>query len=163
MRTFWHRYIFLLFGLIVLNGCAEDTKRKVETAAISFTKEGELSLYKANSDSLISQYNIEIAESDYETQTGLMYRDSMKENEAMLFVFSDLAYHSFYMKNTKIPLDILFIDENLKIVSLKENAQPFDETGISSEFPVQYVLEINAGQCKLHNISVGDRIIYTQL
>jgi hypothetical protein len=67
------------------------------------------------------------------------------------------------MKNTKIPLDLIFIDEELRIASYKENAQPLDESSLSSEVPVQYVLELNAGQRKQYALEVGDRIEYIRM
>jgi len=155
--------IFLILALVTHSGCKDDQKKVVKTEPITFTKEGELTIYKAQSDSLIVKYNIEIAESDYETQTGLMYRESMELDQGMFFIFPDVLFHSFYMKNTKIPLDLIFIDEELRIASYKENAQPLDETGLSSEVPVQYVLELNAGQCKQYSLAIGDRIAFIRM
>ncbi|WP_297705411.1 DUF192 domain-containing protein [uncultured Eudoraea sp.] len=155
--------ICLILALVTLSGCKNDQKTAVKTEPITFTKEGELTIYKAQSDSVIVKYNIEIAESDYETQTGLMYRESMELDQGMFFIFPDVLFHSFYMKNTKIPLDLIFIDEELRIASYKENAQPLDETGLSSEVPVQYVLELNAGQCKQYSLAVGDRIAFIRM
>jgi len=163
MRTLKFYSIFLILALLTLSGCKEEQKKVVKTEAITFTKEGELTIYKEQSDSVIVKYNIEIAESDYETQTGLMYRESMELDQGMFFIFPDVLYHSFYMKNTKIPLDLIFIDEELRIASYKENAQPMDETGLSSEVPVQYVLELNAGQRKQYSLEVGDRIAFIRM
>ena len=155
--------IWLVVALLTLSGCKDDEKKVVKTEPITFTKEGELTIFKEQSDSVIIKYNIEIAESDYETQTGLMYRESMEMDQGMFFIFPDVVFHSFYMKNTKIPLDLIFIDEELKIASYKENAQPMDETSLSSEVPVQYVLELNAGQRKQYALEVGDRIEYIRM
>ena len=143
----------------VLVSCKEKTSTSIATEKIEFTKEGELQIVKR--DSLLTQFDIEIAASDYEVQTGLMYRESMAENQGMLFIFPDVAMHSFYMKNTEFPLDLLFIDESLKVASITANAQPLDETGISSKVPIKYVLEINAGLTQKWNIQVGDSIAYT--
>ncbi|WP_297693213.1 DUF192 domain-containing protein [uncultured Eudoraea sp.] len=153
----------LITTAFLLGGCKETPKSAVKTEPITFTKEGELSIYKAQSDSLIVSYSIEIAETDYETQTGLMYRESMETDQGMFFIFPDVLYHSFYMKNTKIPLDLIFIDQELKIASYKENAQPMDETGLSSEVPVQYVLELNAGQREKYSLEIGDRIEFIRM
>jgi uncharacterized membrane protein (UPF0127 family) len=163
MKTLKFYSIFLILALLTLSGCKEEKKKAVKTEAITFTKEGELTIYKEQSDSVIVKYDIEIAESDYETQTGLMYRESMELDQGMFFIFPDVLYHSFYMKNTKIPLDLIFIDEELKIASYKENAQPMDETGLSSEVPVQYVLELNAGQRKQYSLEIGDRIAFIRM
>ena len=163
MKTLKFYGIFLVLAFITLCGCKEDQKKVVKTEPITFTKEGELTIYKEQSDSVIVKYNIEIAESDYETQTGLMHRESMELDQGMFFIFPDVLFHSFYMKNTKIPLDLIFIDEKLRIASYKENAQPMDETGLSSEVPVQYVLELNAGQRKEYSLEVGDRIAFIRM
>lgn len=155
--------LVLIAMAFLLGSCKETPKSAIKTEPITFTKEGELSIYKAQSDSLIVSYNIEIAESDYETQTGLMYREYMEPDQGMFFIFPDILYHSFYMKNTKIPLDLIFIDEELRIASYKENAQPLDETGMSSEVPVQYVLELNAGQRQKYALEIGDRIEFIRM
>ena len=140
--------------------CKED-KKTVKPVVITFKKEGELKIKKAKNDSIIKIMDIEIADDEYQTQTGLMYRDSMKENQGMLFVFPQADYHSFYMKNTRIPLDIIYIDSNKKIVSIQRNAKPFDETSLPSDAPAQYVLEINGGLADMWKLEVGDFIEYS--
>lgn len=134
----------------------------IKTEEVRFTKEGSLDIFKKESDSLLVQLGIEFAESEYETQTGLMYRKEMEDDQAMLFIFPEVAMHSFYMKNTAFPLDIIFIDENLKIASFQENAQPFNENGLSSKVPIKYVLEVKAGLSKAWGLEVGDRIEFTR-
>lgn len=150
---------FLILGMILL-GCKEEPK-KIETEPVTFVKEGELSIFRNEGDSLLVTFDIEIADTAYETQTGLMYRESMDDKQGMFFVFEDEAYHSFYMKNTRFPIDIIFIDKDLKIASFKKNAQPLDESGLSSEVPVQYVLEINAHLSDKYGLQLGDRVRYT--
>jgi uncharacterized membrane protein (UPF0127 family) len=76
----------------------------------------------------------------------------------MLFIFPDVSYRSFYMKNTKIPLDIIYIDEQKTIVSFQKNAKPFDETSLPSEAPAKYVLEIKGGLSDEWQLEVGDQI-----
>ncbi|MCR1024567.1 DUF192 domain-containing protein [Cellulophaga baltica] len=149
--------------LSFLSSCREEPKQAIETAAIAFKKEGELTIYKAKTDSIIASFDIEIAATDYETETGLMYRNTMKPTRGMLFVFPDVAMHSFYMKNTAIPLDIIYIDEHLKIASFQENAIPFNEEGLSSQVPIKYVLEINAGLAEKYLLEVKDSIVYKEL
>ena len=161
------RYLFqvvLLTALLISIGSCKEAppKQAIETPEISFEKEGELTIFQSASDSVLAKIDIEIAESDYETQTGLMYRSGMEDNQAMLFVFDYVGWHSFYMKNTEFALDILFIDEDLKVASFTDNAQPLDESGISSEAPVQYVLEVNAGLREKWGVAVGDSISYTR-
>lgn len=150
----------ILALLIFALACKGEPTTLVKTEPITFNKEGSLSIYRAETDSVLARLDIEIADSDYETQTGLMYRDAMETNQGMLFVFPEVAMHSFYMKNTKIPLDILFIDDKMAIAHLVEEAQPMNESGLSSRVPVQYVLEINAGLVKLWGVKPGDSIAY---
>ncbi|MEX0274378.1 MAG: DUF192 domain-containing protein [Flavobacteriaceae bacterium] len=162
MKAFYKSFI-TVFMMVSLSSCKDSPKKMVKTEPIVFTKEGVLTIHKQKVDTLITSFDIEIAESDYETQTGLMYRDKMAQNQGMFFIFPDVAMHSFYMKNTQIPLDIIFIDEDLTIASFQENAQPFDETGLSSKVPIKYVLEINAGLAQKYLLEVGDRIVYQRL
>lgn len=144
--------------------CKDDSpSRKVTQVEIKFKKEGELRLIKASNDSLVANLDIEIADDDYQTQTGLMYRDSMAANHGMLFIFEDTDYRSFYMKNTKIPLDIIYISDNKTIVSIQKNAKPLDETSLPSEGPAKYVLEVNAGLSDEWGIKQGDKIEFTAL
>lgn len=148
--------------ILVFTSCKTDSKQEIKTEAIAFTKEGNLSIMSPEADAATVHFDIEIAESDYEIQTGLMYRESMEPDQGMLFIFPDVAMHSFYMKNTQIPLDIIFIDENLKIASFQRDAQPFNETGLSSKVPVKYVLEINAGLSEKLELAVGDVVSFTK-
>lgn len=150
----------LLFGMAF--SCKEKEKTEIKTETVAFTKEGELQIFRPENDSLLVQLDIEIAEADYETQTGLMYRQSMEDHQGMLFIFPDVDMHSFYMKNTEFALDIIFIDENLKIATIQKDAQPLDEKSISSVVPVKYVLETNAGLSEKWQLRVGDSISYTK-
>jgi uncharacterized membrane protein (UPF0127 family) len=154
-------FTVLFVGMFLfLTSCKKEPRKALETTAITFTNEGKLSVFKKDRDSLITMMDIEIAESDYETATGLMYRKNMEEKQGMLFIFQDVAIHSFYMKNTEIPLDLIFIDENLTIVSFQKEAKPFDETSLSSEVSIKYVLEINAGLADKWILEVGDQITF---
>ena len=154
--------ISVLLVLLVFS-CKNEPKKVIKTEPIAFKKEGELTVFKSKTDSIIAQLNIEIADSEYETQTGLMYRQSMESKQGMLFIFPDVAMHSFYMKNTEFPLDLIFIKEDLSIGSFQENAQPLKESSLTSKVPVQYVLEINAGLVAKWGLQVGDSVVYKKL
>lgn len=165
MKRYWLKlFAISSFGIICFLSvsCKEEKQNtSVKSIVISFKKEGELKIKKATSDSILSHLNIEIADDDYSTQTGLMYRKSMKDNQAMLFVFPDSDYRSFYMKNTEIPLDIIYLSEEKRIVSIQKNAKPFDETSLPSEAPAKYVLEVNAGLSDTWTLEKGDYIEFT--
>ena len=103
----------------------------------------------------------EVADTNQARSQGLMFRETLNENAGMLFVFDEEAPRTFWMKNTLIPLDIIFVDSELTVVSIIENAQPCKEDPCQiypSIEPAQYVIETNAGFAKLHVIRVGDTV-----
>lgn len=151
--------VAILGSLLTFSTCkdAPSADGKSLTREIAFTKEGELNLLKANNDSIVATLDIEIADDEYKTQTGLMYRRSMAENQGMLFIFSDEQPRSFYMKNTEFALDIIYFNSEKEIVSIRKNAKPFDQSSLPSEGPSQYVLEVNAGLSDQWSLTKGDK------
>jgi uncharacterized membrane protein (UPF0127 family) len=143
--------------------CKETTSVSGASQTVAFTKEGTAQLYKQQTDSLIAQFDIEFARTDYEVETGLMHRNSMEDSQGMLFIFEKASPRFFYMKNTRIPLDIIYLSEDKTIVSFHKNAQPFDETILPSEFPAKYVLEINGGLIERIGINLGDQLDFQRL
>ncbi len=154
------KYFYIIWVLAAFISCKEKAKTEIKTEQVSFMREGELNVFK--NDSLTASFDIEIAESEYETQTGLMYRNSMENEEGMLFIFPDETLHSFYMKNTEFSIDIIFIDSAFKVATIHKNAKPYDEASLSSRVPVKYVLEVNAGLSEKLNIVEGDSISFTR-
>lgn len=151
-------------GLLVLGGsivsCKDEPKTKV-VSDIKFTHEANLTIHRAETDSIVTNLDIEIANDDYQIQTGLMYRNMLQGNHGMLFIFPDEAMRSFYMKNTRIPLDIIYFDADSTLVSIQKNAVPFNETSLPSEAPAKFVLEVNAGLSDEWQLGVGDKIQWT--
>jgi len=146
------KQLSLVFIFILLVSCKDDKKTTVKPIEISFSKEAELFFYNEN-DSIVN-LDIEIAESGYEQETGLMHRSEMEMNQGMLFIYEDERPRpNFYMKNTKIPLDLIYINANKQVVEIKKNAKPLDETPIGAEKPAQYVLEVNAGFADKYDIN----------
>jgi len=163
MKSFKLSSIFiaaLFFFGTSLNSCKKDHQKIVKPIKIEFRKDGELSIFR--NDSLLSQFNIEIADDEYKRQTGLMNRPSMKDDQAMLFIFPIEDFRSFYMKNTFIALDIIYIDKNGEIVSFQYDAQPLDESALPSNIPAQYVLEIKAGLAEKYDLQIDDKIVYSK-
>lgn len=151
----------LVCGIVLtLTACKEETKDKIiTTSEISFQKDGELYFINAENDTL-KHLEIETAISSYEQQTGLMYRKQMQENRGMLFIYeNERSRSNFYMKNTYIPLDLIYINSNNIVVDINEDAKPLNESPILSQAPAQYVLEINGNKAQAWNISKGDSII----
>ena len=155
------RFVVLFSIGVILTSCKENTSTKVLTKEIVFKKEGTAVLKKVKTDSIIANLDIEIADDEYQRQTGLMYRHSMKNHQAMLFIFKDERPRSFYMKNTEIPLDIIYLNKNKQIVSIQKNAKPYDETSLPSQKAAQYVLEVNAGLSDKWNLKTGDLIEFS--
>lgn len=147
----------ILFVTTFLFSCGDEPKEpEVETIEIEFKKEGELKILK--NGEVTRTIDIEIADTPYEWETGLMYRESMEDNQGMLFIYPNEAPRSFYMKNTYIPLDIIFMSKDTTVVSIKENAIPRDETPIPSNAPARFILEINGGNSAEWNIDEGDKM-----
>jgi uncharacterized membrane protein (UPF0127 family) len=107
------------------------------------------------------RFQVELATTEAERERGLMFRKSMAPNAGMLFVYSSEQPVAFWMKNTLIPLDMLFIKANGSIAHIAANAVPEDETPIPSTAPVLAVLEINGGTAAALGIKEGDRVQYS--
>ena len=105
-----------------------------------------------------SRFNVEIADDEAERARGLMYRDSMPASAGMLFVYDAPRPLSFWMRNTLIPLDMLFVDATGVVRHIHHNAVPLDETPISGGDDLLSVLEINGGMAKRLGIDVGTQL-----
>ena len=105
--------------------------------------------------------NVEIADSAEERSKGLMFREFLDENSGMWFAFDDENYRSFWMKNTLIPLDMIFISEELEIVDIKYAFPCLKDLCIiyKSSKPAKYVLEVNGNFTIEKNIGIGDKIL----
>lgn len=117
-------------------------------------------IYVNNGEKII-KINAEVADNNEERTNGLMFRQKLDENDGMLFVFDNENYQTFWMKNTLIPLDIIFINKNLEVVDIK-NAVPCKEepcTLYKSSKPAIYVLEVNGNFTAKNKIKLGSRIL----
>lgn len=103
----------------------------------------------------------ELAVTDQERQLGLMYRKKINPDQGMLLVFERTNFYSIWMKNMKIPLDILWLDKEKRIVHIERDVPPCKEDpcpSYSSRFPAMYVLEIKAGSVNEHKLKMYDRV-----
>ena len=162
MRLYTVLIVLFSLSLLTLQSCKKEKKNESISSKIEFKHEGNLSLLD-NTNSVIKEIKIEIADNDFEQQTGLMYRKQMDDNKGMLFVFDKSEIKSFYMKNTYISLDIIYIDANKTIINIVKNAEPLNENSLFSDAPAKYVLEINAGLSEKWNIKKGDKISFSKL
>ena len=143
-----------VIGFFIVNNFITN-EPKVEY--YTFTKEGELT-FTDSLGTLKAKIDLEIADNDYERQLGLMNRKEMEENEGMLFIFPRQDYQSFWMRNTLISLDIMFVNDQKEIVTIHKNTKILSETSYPSSAPSIYVVETLAGFADRHNIKVGDKI-----
>lgn len=100
-------------------------------------------------------FTLEIADNDTTRARGLMHRDSMPADHGMIFVFDTTQVLNFYMKNTRIPLDIIFVDSGGRVVSIA-SMRPFDWSTTSSTAPARYAIELNQGAAARSGIAAGD-------
>tara|TARA_Y100000590_G_scaffold470345_1_gene663976 strand:- start:48649 stop:49137 length:489 start_codon:yes stop_codon:yes gene_type:complete len=124
---------------------------------VSF-EQGALSIHKA--DGLVVDFDIEIASRPEQLSQGLMYRQNMPTDSGMLFLYPYESRVAFWMKNTLIPLDMIFAGRDGVIRSIHRGAKPMDESRIAPSHLVFMVLEVNAGVVDAHGIQAGDKIIY---
>ncbi len=124
-----------------------------------FTKEGSVTLSDSTGKPKIT-LDAEFADTEYDRQLGLMFRKSMKETQGMLFIFPVEEMQSFWMRNTYISLDMIFIDANKKIVTIHKNTKTLSDQSYASTKPAKYVLEVVGGFCDRHGIVEGDLVSY---
>ena len=117
----------------------------------------EVSIYNKN-----ITFNVEVAKTIEERRTGLMYRKKLLNNEGMLFIFPREKIIQLWMKNTYIPLDVIFISENKVIVDIKKNMEKLSETIVKSKVKSRYALEFNAGLINKLHIEIGDKVLFNE-
>jgi uncharacterized membrane protein (UPF0127 family) len=105
--------------------------------------------------------SVEVATTPRQQQMGLMFRETLPANEGMIFLFAVPRENSFWMRDTLIPLDLLFIDSNWTVVGVVENAKPMTDDPREVATPSQSVLEVNAGFVKKHGLGVGTKVKFT--
>ena len=148
--VFMNKKLLLLISIPVLMILALSTARKVDKNKINtvcFDRRCFL---------------VELAEDKGEREKGLMFRDSLDPDKGMLFTFEEEGEYPFWMKNTLIPLDIIWINENKEVVFISENTQPCKEKNycfsVNQNKKAKYVLEINAGLAKEIGLEIGDKM-----
>ena len=147
MRKIYRRSGWVVLLLFITAGCAAETRFKTGSVTIA-TKFGELN------------YRVEVADTNRLKSIGLMYRSSMPEEQGMLLLNKKPQRMNIWMKNTFIPLDIIYIDRDGYIVKIVENARTESTSVMPSGGKVMAVLELNAGQVRQQEIAIGDRVTY---
>lgn len=157
-------WILVLTASIIFTSCQKqpedikvDTANNKDAGKIQFKKQGEV-YFQDSTKKLVKEIDAEIAETEETRHLGLMFRENMQENQGMLFIFPNEEYQSFYMKNTIIPLDIIFINSKKQIVKIHKMTEPYSEKSLPSGKPSIYVVEVNGGFTSKYNIKEGDYI-----
>lgn len=168
MPYFLRFYLYLALIILLFSACKNSRKPKadptipprfVSKKEPTFEKEGEL-FFISDKGIAKDTLNIQIADDIKKRIAGLMHYKELGENEGMLFIFEEEERHSFWMKNTAIPLDLIFINEQKEIVEIAPNNNPYSLKSITSLEYALYILEVNAGYCKDKNIEIGDKISF---
>ncbi len=135
-----YRFLKLLLVLILILGCSASRKTGIGINGKVFY--------------------VEIAKTPEQREKGLMHRKNLKENEGMFFIFEEEDKYWFWMKNTFIPLDIIWISAGRKVVDVSKNNQPQNLNPITPSVKAKYVLEINAGLAEKFGIKPGDEVVF---
>jgi uncharacterized protein len=135
--------ILLILFVIGVSACGNEPDSGT-FRSIEFRHDGTLDVLN-NDGSVRATLNIEVAEGDSAQARGLMERTSLPPRSGMLFVGDAEEPKSFWMENTPMPLDIIFISADSQVVSIAERTRPFSRESITSEGPAKYVLEVRAG------------------
>ncbi|MDD4820130.1 MAG: DUF192 domain-containing protein [Flavobacteriales bacterium] len=163
--------VVFIGGYIMQSFFSLATMRKNKTADneqvthvnIPFKAQGVVNIYEGHpGGALLYTGNIEIADNDTKRAQGLMYRDTLASDQGMLFIFPKEEMQSFWMKNTRISLDIIYINSEGKIVSIAKNAKPYDETSRPSLEPAQYVLELPGGTSDALGLGKGNVVSWVE-
>jgi hypothetical protein len=121
----------------------------------------DLTVWMANGQS--HRFEVEVAVTPAEQEVGLMFRKSMPEDSGMIFLNKIDKESTFWMKNTYIPLDMLFVARDGKIIHIKANAKPLSEDFIPSGGPVRAIIELNGGTAARLGIKAGDHVVFPGL
>ena len=126
-----------------------------------FKMEGTL-VFLDNQKDTLKLVEMEVADNDEERTQGMMFRSSMSYDRAMLFIMEYETPQSFWMHNTKMSLDIIYVDGEGQIVTIYKHTQPYSESPIPSFKPAKYVVETAAGFCDRFGVTEGDQISFHQ-
>ncbi|MBE2280816.1 MAG: DUF192 domain-containing protein [Ignavibacteriaceae bacterium] len=147
----------VLIGAFFILYVIQPTGEEEIVTEYFFKKEGELVITDSMGVEKI-KIDIEIADTYYERSLGLMLRSKMELNQGMLFIFPVEEMQSFWMRNTRISLDIMFINSKFEIINIHRNTRTMSDQSYPSEKPAQFVLETIAGFSDIYKIEPGDRV-----
>lgn len=161
------RFFFLCCLAGLLGACGKPNDRPAPPAAvlddpIPFTKEGVLDFLRSDG-SFITSIDIEVADSDSARTRGLMQRTGLPEHSGMLFIFDQQRTQTFWMANTPIALDMIFVDRDSVIVDIAKYVKPQSAETTASEAPARFVIEVPAGYTDSQGITETDRVTWSRM
>lgn len=154
-------FLAILLAALVVGACSDESRAPdagptPNEQTIPFRDDGDLTFLRSGED--VVTIDIEIADSDSTRQRGLMQRASLPDKSGMLFIFDRDKVQSFWMSNTPLALDLLFVDRDSQIVDIEKYTQPFNASSITSDVPAQYVIEVPAGFADTYGLTEGERV-----
>ena len=158
-----HRILLLTAAAAALIGCSAETQSAGAPPVAARTSPAGLDLIplEIRSGSRTHRFTVEVARTSEEQAQGLMNRKALAPDAGMLFPFSPARPASFWMKNTLIPLDMIFVRSDGSIARIAANTVPLSLAGVGVEEPVAAVLEIPGGRSAQLGIREGDRVTWT--
>lgn len=133
-----------------------------QTPPPAFRRDAELVFLSAKGATR-ARIDVEIAERTADRWRGLMFREKMDENQGMLFIFPAEETLSFWMKDTPLALDIIYLNADRTIVTIRKNTVPYSEESVPSDVPAKYVVEVKAGFADRHRLEPGDKAFWQRL
>lgn len=162
-RSVYFFYLNLIIALfLVITSCGEDNRQienQVEENARELEFAAEVSFINNQSDT-ISTVKAAVADDNDSRSEGLMNVTELPTDSGMLFIFENNQARSFWMANTPLPLDIIFVNSDMEIVRIHRNTQPYSQRSIQSEAPARFVIEVNAGYTLEHDIRDGMNVAF---
>lgn len=161
-QTFWNSrniIIAVIFVSTIVTSYFLFFKKNIANEP-EWVKEGEVTFLSKDDRRQLAKIDVEVASNPSKRQQGLMYRSHMDENSGMIFIFEKEEMQAFWMKNTILTLDILFIDSKGVINTIHKKTVPYSEKSLPSKLKSQFVVEVNGGYCDKYGISEGDLIEY---
>lgn len=146
-------------GNNILNYSCTSTIVSVGKNTTGLKNKGKLFFINSHGNDTIACISVEIAEDEIDREQGLMWRKKLIDTAGMIFIYDNERLLTFWMKNTYISLDIIFVNANKEIISIIENAIPNTETSLSSVKKSKYAIEVNAGYCKKYNVHINDVVL----
>lgn len=149
--------LLVVLAMSMLLGCKKQDNDQPSPDMPTFTKEGVLQVI-GRDGKVKATLDIEIAETQDELRQGLKNRELMEDNQGMLFIMDGQTKHPFWMQDTYLSLDMIFVEQDKTIFEVVENTTPFSEEMIEPKMINMYTLELRAGMAKKYNITAGDRL-----